>query len=80
LPKDEVKEVLGRSPDFSDTALMRPVLDLVRSQSTIAKTHLPSSLIKSGPTSLARNPQSLQRRQFIPNLNHGIVQKKGLIY
>lgn len=28
LPKDEVKKILGRSPDFSDTLMMRMVLDL----------------------------------------------------
>ena len=28
VPKDEVKKILGRSPDFSDTLMMRMVLDL----------------------------------------------------
>ena len=28
LPKDKIKEVLGRSPDFSDTLMMREYFDL----------------------------------------------------
>lgn len=43
VPKDEVKEVLGRSPDFSDTALMRPMLDLVRQTNSKAPVYYPSS-------------------------------------
>ncbi len=42
VPKDEVKEVLGRSPDFSDTALMRPMLDLVRNRSMEAPVYYPT--------------------------------------
>ncbi len=43
VPKDETKEVLGRSPDFSDTAMMRVMLDLVRNIGTTAKTHYPTN-------------------------------------
>ncbi len=43
VPKDEVKELLGRSPDFSDTALMRPMLDLVRNRGAKATIHYPQS-------------------------------------
>ncbi len=43
VPKDEIKEVLGRSPDFSDTALMRTMLDLVRQTGKVAAVHYPQS-------------------------------------
>jgi phage terminase large subunit len=31
MPKDKVKEVIGRSPDYSDTLMMREVIDLTPS-------------------------------------------------
>lgn len=45
VPKDEVKELLGRSPDFSDTALMRPMLDLVRNIGAKAVVHYPTNTL-----------------------------------
>jgi len=43
VPKDEIKEVLGRSPDFSDTILMRMLLDLSRQVGQTAHIHYPVS-------------------------------------
>ena len=39
LSKDEVKEKLGRSPDFSDTMLMRMMLEYARSTPMVAKQY-----------------------------------------
>lgn len=38
LPKDEVKDFLGRSPDFSDTAMMRSLLEYIPSSRGKAAT------------------------------------------
>jgi hypothetical protein len=35
IPKDEVKEVLGRSPDYSDTLMMRMIFELKKPSSEI---------------------------------------------
>lgn len=53
MPKDEVKEFIGRSPDFSDTALMRSMLDLSRSVGTAAHVHYSQS---AAPTNYAQPP------------------------
>ena len=39
LPKDKVKENLGRSPDFSDTLMMRMYFELTPQQKTIRKVY-----------------------------------------
>lgn len=44
VPKEEVKIILGRSPDFGDTFLMRSVFDLkppARVRETWQRTHMP---------------------------------------
>ena len=43
VPKDEIKEIIGRSPDFSDTCLMRSMLDLTRQVGATATIHYPAS-------------------------------------
>lgn len=47
--KDEVKETLGRSPDFSDTLLMRIMLELKPSYGQVATTFIPAPYINATP-------------------------------
>ena len=44
VSKDEIKEILGRSPDFSDTAMMRSMLEYKRGQ-TQAHTYYSQSIL-----------------------------------
>lgn len=39
LPKETVKEIIGRSPDLSDMLMMREVFELTKPMMTIARTH-----------------------------------------
>lgn len=39
LPKEKVKEIIGRSPDLSDMLMMREWFELVPRRVTVAKTH-----------------------------------------
>ena len=41
IPKDEVKEILNHSPDFSDTMVMRMYFVLDKKRKTIATTSRP---------------------------------------
>ena len=63
--KDEIKEIIGRSPDYSDALMMRMWFELKPISSGIAKQYYPT-ISKAGNSTLARNPQG--SRQFIPNL------------
>lgn len=45
ISKDEIKEALGRSPDFSDTLMMRKWFDYKPSLLTQAHIHYPSSAV-----------------------------------
>ena len=71
VPKDEVKEVLGRSPDFSDTALMRPMLDLVRNVGNRAHVYIPTN-------TQPRN--NLAPTQSIQGLPPELQEKKASTY
>lgn len=64
--KDEIKELLGRSPDYADALMMRMWFELKPVSSGAARQYYPT-LNKQGNSSLARNPQG-GRRQFVPNL------------
>jgi hypothetical protein len=41
IPKEKIKELLGRSPDFADTLMMRKYFDVVHNEPGRAKTSLP---------------------------------------
>lgn len=71
--KDEIKELLGRSPDYSDAMMMRMWFELKPVSAGTARQFYPT-LNKSGPTSLARNPQA-GSRQFIPNLRRAKIKE-----
>ena len=45
IPKDEVKEALGRSPDFSDTLMMRVYFDLNKPKTKKRSPYIPSHSI-----------------------------------
>lgn len=44
VPKDEIKEILGRSPDYSDALMMRMWFELVPSIGQRVTQHIPSGL------------------------------------
>ena len=50
ISKDEVKEILGRSPDFSDTLLMRMILEF-KPTGTTAPTFIPNRYLNVSPQS-----------------------------
>lgn len=78
VPKDETKEVLGRSPDFSDTGLMRSMLDFIRSSGGIARQYIPTTLNAKSNVTAVKNPTSAPR--YIPNsMNHGRVLPRTII-
>ena len=51
ISKEEVKETLGRSPDFSDTLLMRMMLEYKPSMNQMAQTFVPTAYINASPHS-----------------------------
>lgn len=72
IGKDEVKETLGRSPDFSDTLLMRMMLEY-KSSNQFATTHYASgtvprnNLIPNAPP-LPNSPKPKVATTYVPRL------------
>ncbi len=44
IPKDEVKEIIGRSPDYSDTLMFRMWFELKRDLGVIAPVYVPNAV------------------------------------
>jgi len=59
VSKEDIKEVLGRSPDFSDTLMMRSYFDYKQSIGSVAQTHYSQSSMPQNhnPMSLPGSPQ-----------------------
>lgn len=62
-PKEEIKEVLGRSPDYADALMMRMWFEL-KPVIVTGKTFYPTSLAKTGASGIARNPQAVNKQYF----------------
>ena len=56
MPKDEVKETLGRSPDFSDTLLMRMMLEYKMGTRVAAIHYAQSAMPTQDPRLMSRPP------------------------
>jgi len=50
VSKDEIKEVLGRSPDFSDTLMMRSYFEYKIAVGITAPVHYASSALPQSPS------------------------------
>lgn len=73
VPKDKVKDALGRSPDFSDTMLMRVPFDLKRTSDRAGQWY--PNQKASGFTRYAKGAQGSGGTVRYP---HGLVKKRGL--
>lgn len=70
VSKDEVKESLGRSPDFSDTLLMRMMLEYSPKMNQQATVFVPPPYLNVSPQMnivKGQKPKSSQAHVFIPN-------------
>lgn len=59
IPKDEVKQVIGRSPDFGDTFIMRALFDL--------------KMVKKPKAAVQTRPDWISRRRSLPSFNKDSV-------
>lgn len=66
VSKDEAKESLGRSPDFSDTMLMRMMLEYTNSTRGYATTFTPTSFLNPTPAKSAIDQNIRRAHTFIP--------------
>lgn len=69
VSKDEVKETLGRSPDFADTMMMRMMLEY-KSTLGSAHTYRPNYVVKPSGASLALGSPQSSAPRVIPNSAH----------
>ncbi len=66
VPKEDIKEILGRSPDFSDTAMMRSLLEYKRGLGTATVHYAPSSMPLSHRMDSPNQPK--RATTYIPRL------------
>ncbi len=64
MPKEEIKELLGRSPDYADALMFRMFFEL-KKVGGVAQTYRPQNMDRSAMPKLSDSRQ--QARQFIPN-------------
>lgn len=62
--KDEIKENIGRSPDYADALMMRMLFEL-KETGLVAKQFVPSNMDRV-PTFKIERPEARQAKQYIP--------------